>query len=89
MKGVANNERIAASLVAHFGEKIQELLAAYNQLEKPHTPLTFGQVEDIWEAEVQPRLKDFASMQDGDEGPPEDSRWYANWRVPETIKNPK
>ena len=40
-------------------------------------------VEGIWEEEIRPRLKNFASMQDGDEGPPEDSRWHANWRIPQ------
>ena len=33
-----------------------------------------------------PRLKDFESMQtrwSDDEGPSQDSRWYAQWRVPD------
>jgi len=76
-------EAMTADIVAHFGEKAEELLAAYAQEVTDHTPLTFDDVEGIWEEEIRPKLKDFESMQDGDEGPPEDSRWHANWRIPQ------
>lgn len=73
-------EEMVSDIVAHFGEKAKELLAAYKGDRKA---LGFGDVEQIWEDEVRPKLKDFASMQNPEEAPPEDSRWYPNWRVPE------
>ncbi|MAT74242.1 hypothetical protein CMK14_03685 [Candidatus Poribacteria bacterium] len=76
-------EMMVADIVALFGEKSRELLAVYQAEVADHTPLTYDDVEAIWQEEIRPRLKDFASMQNGDEGPPEDSRWYANWRIPE------
>jgi len=76
-------ETMVADIVADFGEKAKELLAAYEQEVTDHTPLTYDDVEAIWEDEIRPRLKDFASMQNNDEGPPEDSRWHANWRIPQ------
>ena len=69
--------------MAHFGEKAKELLAVYKNEVTDHTALTYDDVEEIWEEEIRPRLKDFESMKSGDEGPPEDSRWHANWRIPE------
>jgi hypothetical protein len=66
-----------------LGAKANELLETYAKLQPKHNPLTFNQVEEIWEQEIRPLLKDFASMQDGEESPPKDSRWYANWHVPE------
>ena len=45
--------------------------------------LTFDDVERIWDDEIRPKMKDFASMQDGAEPVPEDSQWFANWRVPQ------
>ena len=74
-------EQMVTELVELLGEKGQELMAAYESSEK-HAPLTFEQVERIWEQEVAPRLSGFASMQSGENTPPENSRWYANWRVP-------
>jgi creatinine amidohydrolase len=76
-------EMMVADIVAQFGAKAQELLAAYEREVADHTPLTYDDIEGIWEEEVRPRLKDFASMQSGDEGPPEDSRWHANWPIPQ------
>ena len=76
-------EMMVADIVALFGEKSRELLAVYQAEVADHTPLTYDDVEAIRQEEIRPRLKDFASMQNGGEGPPEDSRWYANWRIPE------
>ncbi len=75
-------EQMVADLVQLLGAKAKALLEDYAKLDPKHNPLTFNQVEALWEQEVRPRLKDFASMQSGKESPPEDSRWYANWRVP-------
>lgn len=76
-------ERMAADTVAHLGEKVEELLAEYDSLKPAHTPLTYGDIEEIWEREIRPRYRDFASMQDGADSPPENSRWYANRHVPD------
>ncbi len=75
-------ELMVADLAQQLGVKAKELLKDYAELQPKHNPLTFDGVEEIWEQEIRPRLKDFASMQDGEESPPEDSRWYANWHVP-------
>jgi hypothetical protein len=42
-------------------------------------------VERIWEEEVRPKLPEFETMKPrwGDQEPPENSRWRANWRVPD------
>ena len=70
-----------------------ELEAAYEEypivylpygLCEPHEPLTFDQVEEIWDQEIRPLIKDFEAMQDlrpEQEPPPKDSRWYANWQI--------
>ena len=75
-------EQMVADLVQLLGVKAKELLEDYAKLQPKHNPLTFEQIEAIWEQEVRPRFKDFASMQDSEESPPEQSRWYANWHVP-------
>ena len=74
---------MVADTAEHISEKAKELLTEYERLKPDHTPLTYGQIERIWEEEIRPRMKNFASMQSGDKAPPEDSRWYANWRVPD------
>jgi hypothetical protein len=76
-------EQMVADIVAHFGEEAKALLAAYKVEVSNHTPLTFDDVEGIWEDEIRPKLSDFASLQNPEQAPPVDSRWYANWRVPE------
>jgi hypothetical protein len=74
---------MAADTAEQIVEKARELLAEHDRLNPEHIPLTYGQIEDIWEDAIRPRLKDFASMQSGDEAPPEDSRWHRNWRIPD------
>ena len=76
-------ERMVADIVAHLVVKAKDLLEEYAGLKPRHKPLTFEGVEEIWEREIRPRLKNFASMQDGSDTPPEDSRWYDNWHVPD------
>ena len=48
-------------------------MAEYDRVQPTRAPLTFAQVEDIWEDEVRPELKNFSSMQQAPEPPPEDS----------------
>lgn len=76
-------EMMVADIAAHFGAKAKELLAAYKRQVSDHTPLTYDDIEGIWEDEIRPRLPDFASMQSGDKAPPEGSRWRANWPIPQ------
>jgi hypothetical protein len=75
-------EQMVADIVAHFGEKTTELLAAYKAEVSNRTPLTFGDVEEIWEDEIRPKLAEFASLQPPDPAPPADSRWYPNSQIP-------
>ncbi|MCZ6676402.1 MAG: creatininase family protein [Candidatus Poribacteria bacterium] len=76
-------EQMVADLVQLMGAKSKQLLEDYAKSQPKRAPLTFERVEAIWEAEIRPQLKTFASMQSGTESPPEDSRWYANWHVPD------
>ena len=76
-------ERMVADIVAHITANARDLLEEYAGSKPSHSPLSFAQVEKIWEEEIRPRLKDFASMQDGPEAPPRDSRWYDNWHIPD------
>lgn len=78
-----SGEKMVADIVALFGDKTKDLLTAYKKEVSNHTALSYDDVEGIWEDEIRPQLKDFASMQNPDEAPPENSRWYSNWRVPE------
>ena len=47
---------------------------------------TFDQVEHIWETVIRPELPNFRTMQTAwsdDATLPENSVWYANWKVPD------
>ncbi len=74
-------EQMVADIAAHFGEKTKELLAAYKAEVSNRTPLTFDDVEGIWEDEIRPKLAEFASMQSPKPSPPSNSRWYPNSQV--------
>ena len=76
-------EQMATDTVDLIASKVEELRAEYDRLKPDHTPLSYGQIEEIWEDEIRPRMKEFASMQNDDEPPPEDSRWFANWQIPD------
>jgi creatinine amidohydrolase len=78
-------ERMVADEVRWLGEKARELLAAYDAAKPPHRPLTFADVERIWDEAVRPRLPEFETMKElwgEQEAPPESSRWRVNWPVP-------
>lgn len=77
---------VVTALATNLAAKARELLSAYGRVRRTQAPLTFDQVEDIWENEVRPRSASFASMDDpapDRKPPPESSRWYRNWRVPQ------
>ena len=72
-----------------MGDRAARLCEEYDRLPAepaPHEPLTFDQVEEIWRRDMLPRLKGFACMKDlrpGQQAPPKESRWYAQWRISE------
>lgn len=79
-------ELMVADGVQRLGEKAKELLDEYSTLQPAHKPLSFDQVEEMWEREIWPRIGNFKAMQDPGEDreiPPQDSRWYTNWHVPD------
>ena len=77
-------ERMVDDEVAWLGNKMQELLHVYTQLNITERQLvTFEEVEKIWNEQVMPALKTFETMQNSDEPPPEDSQWFAQWKLPE------
>ena len=75
-------EKMVKGIIQHFGDKTEELLIEYQNEGANATPLTFDDVESIWEEEIRPKLTDFASMQPPNPEPPKDSQWYANSRIP-------
>ena len=77
-------ERMVDDEVAWLGNKMQELLDVYTQLNfTERQPVTFEEVEKIWSEQVTPALKTFETMQNSDEPPSEDSQWFAQWKIPE------
>lgn len=77
-------ERMVEDVVEHLGGMAKQLLEDYAKLQPEKDALTFDNVEEIWDQEMRPLIKDLAAMQDvrpGQEPPPKDSRWYANWRT--------
>ena len=79
-------ERMVADEVRWLGEKVGELLEAYDRERPEHRLRTFEDVEVLWDDVVRPALKGFETMKDSwtDDAPlPGDSVWYPNWRVPD------
>jgi len=79
-------ERVVASIAANLAAKGQALLADYDRVQPTRRPLTFEEVEQLWEDEIRPRFGDFKAMTELAEGqtpPSEESIWYANWKVPD------
>jgi creatinine amidohydrolase len=80
-------ERMVAGIAENLGKKARELLAEYDRLQPERRPLTFDDIEELWETEVRPRFGEFACMKDlhaesGQQAPPPDSRWFPQWKVP-------
>ena len=74
-------ERMVRDQVAALGRLAAELLAAYRDAPPPpdRQPMSFGDVERFWAAEVAPILPNFACLQTGNRPPPPDgSRWRLN-----------
>jgi creatinine amidohydrolase len=81
----AGEEKIA-TIAEGLHQTAQRLLAEYDRVQPTWRMVTFDDVEAIWAEEIEPRLPELSAMRDlwaGQEAPPEDSRWYPNWRVPQ------
>ena len=77
-------ERMVNDEVTWLGNKMEELLETYAQLNiSERHPVTFGEVEHIWAEEVKPVLNTFLTMQNSSEPPPEDSIWFHQCKIPE------
>jgi creatinine amidohydrolase len=79
-------ERMVADEVNWLIAKADELLAEYDREHTASRLQRFEDVEEFWDRHVRPRLKDFHSMQprfDDRDAPPRESRWFANWQVPD------
>ena len=75
-------ERMVSEEVEWLGKKARELLSAYTT-GNPGLE-TFDEVERFWKNEMAPRIQDLESMQmrfKDDDGVPETSIWYPNWRA--------
>jgi creatinine amidohydrolase len=80
-------QRMSGDEADWLGAKGRDLLADYERARPTARLRTFEQVEVLWDEVIRPHLKDFESMQlswDGspEQQVPEQSPWYANWRVP-------
>jgi creatinine amidohydrolase len=80
-------ERMAQDEADWLGAKGRELLAEYERVKPSARLRTFEQVEALWDKVVRPRFMQFESMKNAWEfqsaqSVPEDSVWFANWRVP-------
>ncbi len=77
-------ERMVSDEVAFLAKKASELLSEYERVQPTQLLRTFEQVEQLWDAVIGPRFKDFETMQQVREGRdpvPEDSVWYPNWPI--------
>ena len=76
-------ERMVDDEVTWLSNKMQKLLEEYAQLNiSDRQPVTFGELEQIWEQHVKPVLKTFKTMDNTGEPPPEDSQWFRQWKIP-------
>lgn len=81
-------EKVVAGIAQALGEKARALLEEYDRLKPERRPLTFEDVERLWDEEFRPRFRQFSCMQQhGPDGttpaPPPDSQWFPNWHVPD------
>jgi len=76
-------EKIVDEIVANLGKMAKQMLEDYPRLNPVRKPLTYDQVEEIWDIEVRPKFRSLASMQSGRSEPPRSSRWHTQWHVPD------
>ena len=79
-------ERMVADEVRWLGEQATRMLEEYDRRQPTRAPLSFMQIERIWEQEIRPRLHTFKTMQHLERpAPPADSRWQLNYELPEQL----
>lgn len=80
-----SGERMVNDEVRWLGDKTEELLSDYaRHAPTTRSPLTFMQIETIWQNEVFPKLADFKTMDYLERTPPpESSMWRINYEIPE------
>jgi creatinine amidohydrolase len=80
-------ERMVADEARWLSEKAAQLLADYATYRPAQRrPLTFVELERIWNDKIMPRLHEFKSMQYGDQIPPTaDSIWQLNYQIPQEL----
>ncbi|MCC7145257.1 MAG: creatininase family protein [Phycisphaeraceae bacterium] len=81
-------ERMVRDEVAYLGRRAKELLAAYDKdAPKEHKPVSFVELERIWQEVVKPNFVNFRCMQNVEPPnlPPADSRWSFNCHIPDGI----
>jgi creatinine amidohydrolase len=75
-------ESAVLDLAASLGSKAADLIAAFDDEGPERNPMTFGELEDLWERVFIPELRDYASMRTDRPEPPQNSRWRKNWSFP-------
>ncbi|MFW6039031.1 MAG: creatininase family protein [bacterium] len=79
-------ERMVEDEVRWLGKKAEQLLEDYRRLQPERQPLSFMDIERIWEEHIRPALKSFKTMQYLDRTPPpDDSRWQLNYQLPDRV----
>jgi creatinine amidohydrolase len=76
-------EAIVADLSAALGEKAAELVTDFDRIQPVRRSMSFGLLEEIWEREFLPEIREYASMRTERPEPPVGSRWRSNWNIPE------
>lgn len=82
-------ERMVQDEARWLGAKAKELLDAYDHLKPQHTLHTFSDVEKLWRDVIRPVVPSFQTMQNvwhENSEVPEDSVWFANWKVPVDVE---
>lgn len=81
-------ERMVRDEVAYLGRRAKELLAAYDrEAPKEHKPVSFVELERIWQEVVKPKLPTFRTIQNVEpqQVPPASSQWTFNCHIPDGI----
>ncbi|MBM3495097.1 MAG: creatininase family protein, partial [Armatimonadetes bacterium] len=79
-------EAVVAVLTRNLAELGRKLLTEADGVADRPEPMTYEQVEALWDSEMRPVFSDFACMQalkPGQPAPREGSRWRRNWAVPD------
>ena len=75
-------ERMVEDEVRWLGAKAKELLAEYDRAQPERKPLTFGDIEEIWDREVRMHEFEICAPLFGGDPPTEGSKWRRHWETP-------